>query len=225
MIHSPEQTQTGFLFRSVQSGGREYKYAVYLPRDYTPSKKWPVILYLHGMGESGTDGQRQLAIGLPSAILFRAAEWPFVVVAPQKPDTGSQWENHSDAVFAALAKSEKDFAVDTSRRYLTGLSQGGHGTWALAAMKPDMWAAIAPVCGYGDPESLAPKIKDLPIWAFHGEADPVVPVSQTTKMIEAVRSLGGTPKISLYPNVTHNSWDKAYREEKLAEWLLSHRKK
>jgi predicted peptidase len=218
------QQPTGFLFRSIEAQGREYRYAIFVPRDYSPEKKWPVILYLHGMGESGTDGQRQLAIGLPSAILLNAQEWPFIVVAPQKPNRESQWGEHAEAAFAMLELAEKEYSIDTSRRYLTGLSQGGAGTWALAARKPELWTAIAPVCGYGDPEAVAPKIKDIPTWAFHGEADPVVKVSQTTRMIEKLEEVGGKPKVSLYPNVTHNSWDKAYREEGLGKWFLSHQR-
>jgi predicted peptidase len=174
------------------------------------------------MGESGIDGMKQVIQGLGSAIQWNVEAWPFIVVFPQKPDSRKQWEEYLTPVMAMLDQTKKDYSIDKARVYLTGLSQGGHGTWTFAAQRPDVWAAIAPVCGYAKPGEIAPKIKHLPVWAFHGDADSVVPAQQTRDMLAALRALGADPKESFYPGVNHNSWDKVYREENLAAWFLKH---
>lgn len=220
----PAGAETGFVFRSISSAGREYKYSVYIPRDYDPARAWPVMVFLHGRGECGTDGSKPLAQGVGTAIMLRPERWPMIVLFPQKPTPESQWEDHDDAVMAMLERARGEFNLDAKRQYLTGLSQGGHGTWAIAANHPDTWAAIAPICGYGDPKAIAEKVKHLPIWAFHGEADNVVPPKQTTEMIAAIEKAGGTPKMSIFPGVNHGSWDRAYREETFAEWLLEQKR-
>lgn len=216
--------ETGFVFRSITVDGREYKYAIYIPRDYDAARAWPVMVFLHGRGECGTDGSKPLAQGVGTAIMLRPERWPMVVLFPQKPTFDSQWEDHDAAVMAMLDSAEREFNLDPKRRSLTGLSQGGHGAWAFAANHPDTWAAVAPICGYGDPKAIAEKVKDLPIWAFHGDADNVVPPKQTTEMIAAIEQAGGTPKMSIFPGVNHGSWDRAYRDEKLAEWLLEQKR-
>src|SRR5262249_11286470 len=111
---------------------------------------------------------------------------------------------------------------DEKRVYLTGLSQGGHGTWMIAADHPELWAAIAPICGYLEPKRVIEKIKSIPVWCFHGEADDAVPGRQTSDLAAAAKAAGGDVKITTYPGVGHNSWDKAYREEKLGAWFLEH---
>lgn len=242
--------QTGFLFKSIDVNGRLYDYIVYVPRAYADRTKagggeeagWPFILFLHGMGESGTDGQRQMLIGLGPRLVDKADRWPFIVLMPQKPVATDEWEDHFDAVKAMLDRTLAEYDIDESRQYLTGLSQGGHGTWAFNALLPGRFAAIAPVCGYAetpsetaptprtwktDPDS--PQTKQIiaaaaavPVWAFHGEADPVVPVSQTMFLVEHIRQAGGDVRQTLYPEVGHNAWDKAYAED-LPAWFLSHR--
>jgi predicted peptidase len=213
---------TGFLFDSVTVDATELPFAVYVPRDYTPDKEWPVIVFLNGRGECGTDGQKHLAVGLGPAIMFDRAAWPFIVVFPQKPLPGTSWGDHDAYVQAALDKTLAAYAADESRIYLTGLSQGGNGTWAIAGKHPGRFAAIAPICGYGDAASLATGVKDIPVWAFHGEKDDVVPPKSTTDVIAELKQLGADPKVTLYPNANHNSWDQAYRTEKLGEWFLQH---
>jgi predicted peptidase len=221
---APPRVQTGFLFCDLTMAEKRYPYVVYVPRNYEPNRKWPVILFLHGAGECGSDGQKQVLQGIGSAILQDASRWPFIVVMPQKPEVRDAWEDHDAAVIAMLDAVIREYAIDTSRQYLTGLSQGGHGTWAIGARHADRWAAIAPICGYGDPEAIAPRLKDMPIWCFHGDADPAVPLAQSEKMVEAIKAAGGSPKLTVYPGVGHNSWDKAYREEPLGEWFLEHTK-
>lgn len=219
-----DQPATGFLFKSIHSGDRDYKYTIFVPREYSTSTKWPAIVFLHGAGECGTDGVKQVAQGIGSAILWHVDKWPFIVLFPQKPVMQEQWEAYDATVMAMLAEAEKDYSVDRSRIYLTGLSQGGHGTWTLGANHPDVWAALAPICGYGDAEAIAPKVKSLPVWCFHGEADGTVPVKQSRDIVAALKAAGCDAKLTTYPGVDHNSWDKAYRDETLYDWFLAHKR-
>ncbi len=212
-------TVTGFLAKSLTIGGIERRYVVYLPREYRADRRWPLVVFLNGMGECGTDGWKHIDVGLGPAMRNEPERWPCVVVFPQKPDKPSQWIDHDDMVMAMVAATEKECAIDDTQRFLTGLSQGGAGTWAIGAKHKGMWAAIAPVCGYGKPAEVASSLKDMPIWAFHGEADPTVLVKETQALVAAVEAAGGKPLMTLYPKVGHNSWDKAYRASGLAEWL------
>ena len=123
-----------------------------------------------------------------------------------------------------LEEVEKDYKTDKKRVYLTGLSMGGFGTWSFAAAHPKRWAAIAPICGGGSVKD-AEKIKDIPCWCFHGDADTAVPVAGSRDMIEAIKKAGGNPKYTEYPGVGHNSWDKAYGTKELWTWLLEQKKK
>ena len=233
---------SGFVFRSLRNDGVDMPYVVYVPRGYTPDRDWPTIVFLHGSGECGTDGLKHVAQGLGPAVMWDEAKWPFVVVMPQKPDSKLQWEDYDAAVMGMLAATAKEYRVDASRTYLTGLSQGGHGTWALGARHPETWAALVPICGYvvknqpGEKDvpaaarAIAEKIKGVPVWAFHGEADDIVKPEQTRIMMEALKAAGGTAdqRATYYPGVNHNSWDKAYREEKaeggVAAWLLKQKR-
>lgn len=213
---------TGFLFQSIHAGDKDYPYAVFVPRDYDKSRKWPLIVFLHGAGECGTDGAKQVIQGVGSAILWDVQKWPFIVIFPQKPEIRDKWEDHDAAVMAMLSRARKEYNVDPDRLYLTGLSQGGHGTWAIGARHPDLWAAIAPICGYGEPGEFAQPLKSMPIWCFHGEADTSVPLKESVDITNAIKAVGGNPRLTTYPGVGHNSWDKAYREEKLYDWFLEH---
>jgi predicted peptidase len=259
-----QKPPTGFLAETLTQGGQTYRYVVYVPRNYDATRQWPLILFLHGAGECGTDGWKHVGVGLGAAIVANAAAWPFIVVLPQKPELVNAWEEYDEPLMAMVAKARKDYNVDGNRLYLTGLSQGGHGTWILGARHADMWAAIAPICGYaGLPDSdpaqkletaypaitdpglrallsrswpngtnihpatvdeMARDLKDMPLWAFHGEADQTVPVQESKRLVAAVKAAGGDPKITTYPGVDHNSWDRAYRTEHLGDWFLSHTK-
>jgi len=238
---------TGFLYKSVRTERGDYPYAVFVPREYETRDDWPVILFLHGRGESGTNGSKQLAVGLGDPMIYAPQDYPFIVVFPQKPDFDSQWEDHEEAVMMMLDRELDAYNVDRSRVYLTGLSQGGNGTWYFGAHYTDRFAAIVPVCGYIDrpvrePEfrwlraeesprvgEYAEKLREMPVWAFHGELDDVVLPSESRVMIEALRASKGVgeddpgTKLTIYPDANHNSWDKAYREGGLVDWLLSHK--
>jgi poly(3-hydroxybutyrate) depolymerase len=212
---------TGFLDKTIMIGGREHRYVLYVPAIYAQDAKqdWPLVVFLHGMGECGTDGRKQVDVGLGPAIRKDPDRWPFVVVFPQKPDEVSQWAEHDALVMGTLAATAKECRIDAGRRYLTGLSQGGAGAWALGSEHADVFAAIAPVCGYGRPADVAPALVAKPIWAFHGIDDKTVPVQQSKDLCAAVEKQGGHPVLTLYEHTAHNSWDKAYGESSLAEWL------
>lgn len=211
--------ERGFLMKSVSVGGKEMKYVVYVPLVYDPAKPMPAIIFLNGMGECGNDGLKQVAIGLGSAIMLNVEKWPFIVVFPQKQDTHANWEDEDPMVMATLDKTKQELNIDDSRLYLTGLSQGGHGTWAIAARHPDLFAAIAPVCGWGD-EEIAKKLTKMRIWVFHGDADDAVNVERSREMQKWITAAGGSCKLTIYPGVGHNSWDNAYHNEGLGQWFL-----
>lgn len=217
--------QTGFLEKKIEVDGRTHRYVVYVPSTYNGKTPMPAILFLHGIGEKGDDGWKQVAVGLGPAIMLDSAAWNFIVMFPQMPaGKKSNWMQFEALLLGIVENTKKEYSIDDKRLYLTGLSMGGYGTWMLAAKHPDRFAAIAPICGGGIPGD-AEKIKDLPIWCFHGDADKSVPLSASQKMIDAVKAAGGDPRFTVYKGVGHNAWDRAYREEKLAEWFLKHSKK
>src|SRR5215831_15273763 len=230
--------ETGFLDRTVVVQGTSYKYQVYVPENWSSSKRWPVILFLHGAGERADDGIFQTQVGIGRAIREHRDRFPVVVVLPQCRK--EHWWTQSpmdDVAIAALEAASKEFRGDRDRTYLTGLSMGGYGTWHLAGKYPGRFAALAPICGgvlmpdaarlesrddatpYGD---AAGKIGGkTPTWIFHGADDPVVPVSESQRMYRAMKALGGDVRYTEYPGVGHDSWTKAYDEAELLEWMLS----
>ncbi|MSV27792.1 MAG: hypothetical protein EXQ52_03485 [Bryobacterales bacterium] len=228
--------ETGFLNRAIKVNNVEYRYQVYVPADWTKTRAWPVILFLHGAGERGNDGLAQTQVGLGGGIRFHADRFPAIVVMPQcRKDTRWTDPEIEAQVFAALAKSMKEFHGDAKRVYLTGLSMGGFGTFAFAAKRAGQFAAVVPICGgvvrrneeaKGDPYAeAAVKIGKTPAWIFHGAADPTVPVSESQKMQALLKANGGDVRYTEYPGVGHNSWDKAYAEADLPKWLFEQRLK
>ncbi|HZT82536.1 MAG TPA: prolyl oligopeptidase family serine peptidase, partial [Gemmataceae bacterium] len=204
---------------------------LFVPPDYKGDKPYPVILFLHGAGETGTDGERQAKVGIGPAIKKQEKTFPFLVVFPQSQKRTWQADSaDAQRALAILAEVQKQYKTDPKRVYLTGLSMGGFGTWSLAAKYPDKWAAIVPVCGGvvrpkdkeapGKLKAVAEKIKHIPCWCFHGDADKAVPVQMSRDIIKALQDAGGKPKYTEYPGVGHNSWDKAYGTKELYEWLL-----
>ncbi len=221
-----EEAKTGFLDRVYKApDGKEIKYVVFVPVDYKGDKAYPVILFLHGAGERGTDGKKQATVGIGKAIRKDEKTFPFITVMPQAlPEHNWRAESEDgNRALAILDEVMKELKTDPKRVYLTGLSLGGMGTWSLAAKYPERWAAIVPICGPGDVKA-AEKIQDLPCWCFWGDKDNFANKSMPM-MVEALKAAGGMPKFTEYPGVGHNSWDMAYGTKELYDWLLMQKKK
>lgn len=216
-LESGEQAQT---FAAVIRKRVELRYLAWAPEAVTrPAAGWPLLIFLHGSGERGSDLGRVKAHGPPKHAAA-GRHFPFVLVAPQLPEE-AQWD--PDAIEALRADLVARWPIDPDRVMLTGMSLGGHGTWDYAVEFPDRLAAIAPVCGIGVP-SRARRIARLPVWSFHGALDEVVPIAPDRLMVEAVRAAGGRPKFTVYPDVGHNAWDPAYADPALYDWLLAQRR-
>jgi predicted peptidase len=214
------------LQRSVTLDGEPHRFAIWVPASYDPRTPAPCVVFLNGSGECGTDGLKQTTVGLPPAAKADPQQWPCIIVMPQKPVQAAEWEECEPLVLACLDDAKRELNIDAKRITLTGLSQGGHGTWMIGARHPEIFAALAPVCGYGHPTTLAPRLKNKPIWAFHGEKDDVVPVDETKRMIAALSRdhQQPEPRMTLYPEAKHNCWDQAYRDAGLGQWLLAQSK-
>ena len=228
LIPSPVRAgefMTGLLDRTfTDADGKEAKYALFVPHDYNGDKAYPLVLFLHGAGETGSDGKKQTYVGLGPVARMNADKFHFFILFPQSQDhTWNADSKDGQRALDMLAAVQKEYKIDDKRLYLTGLSMGGFGTWSLAAKYPDRWAAIVPICGGGDPEQ-AKALKDIPCWVFHGDADPAVPVKRSRDMIEALKAVGGQPKYDEYAGVGHNSWEMAYNTPALYEWLLMQHK-
>ena len=210
----------------------EMKYLYYLPKDYRArgQQKWPLLLFLHGAGERGTNVQR-VAIHGPLSLVKQGLEFPFIIIAPQCPED-EKWQN--DSLLALLEKVTQQYAVDQQRIYLSGLSMGGFGTWNLGAARPDLFAAIAPICGGGQSIDIllagygkaSNPVAKLPVWAFHGAKDSVVALEESERMIAAMKKAGAKDvKLTVYPEANHNSWTETYNNPDLYDWLLQHQLK
>lgn len=236
--------ETGFLNRTAVVERRTVRYMVYLPADFSPDRSWPVILFLHGAGEGGSNGLLQTNVGLGPAIRRHPERVPAVVVFPQSP-RGHPWRGASaDLALRALERSIEEFHGDADHLYLTGVSMGGYGTWRLALEEPHRFAAVVPICGGLDvparrrlPQVVdldaplprayldaAHQLRHLPAWMFHGEEDDIVPVSESRVVVEALRQVDAPVRYTEYPGVEHDAWDPAYAEPQLMPWLLSHRR-
>lgn len=229
----------GFHARTVSVGGTTFRYQVYVPPEWTPVREWPTVLFLHGAGEGGSDGMRQIGVGLGPAIRRHPDRFPAVGVFPQAR-RGEPWYGLMAAqALAALNQALAELRGDRRRVSLTGVSMGGYGTWRLALDHPHRFAALAPVCGglgtrrerlaeqreaSPDPHlTAARRLRHVPAWIFHGADDPIIPVSESRVMADAMQRAGGDVRYTEYPGVEHDSWDPAYAEPELLPWLLSQR--
>jgi predicted peptidase len=201
------------------------RYLFYLPREYgaNQQERWPLVLFLHGRGERGDDLERVTIYG-PPKLIKEGQEFPFILVSPQCP-RDDRWDSRSckSILGALLDEIEGQYAVDPDRIYVTGLSMGGYGTWALAIANPQRFAAIVPICGGGDPEQVC-AIKHVPVWAFHGSKDPVVPLQRTQEMVDTLKGCGGNVRLTVYPEARHDSWTETYANPQLYTWLLAQRR-
>jgi len=221
------QKSTGFLAKTFKDDLGTHKYAVFIPHGYTPEKKWPVILFLHGAGERGKDGILQTQYGLGPLIQLREPTFPFIVVFPQCEDMRERllrgwFLTHADGQRAIkiLEQVEKDYSIDTKREILTGWSMGGYATWEMAAEYPDRWHAVVPLSGGGN-TAWAEKLKNTPIWAWHGALDKTVLPEESQKMVAALREAGASPRYTEVADIGHSVWQKAYDEDALYAWMLN----
>lgn len=195
-------------------------YLLYLPPGYDvqPDKSWPLVFFLHGSGERGTDLELVKYHGLPK-VIDQGRDFPFIAVAPQCPFE-ERWMYQVAKLDKIYAEILANYRVKKDQIYLTGMSNGGQGTWAWALAHPERFAAIIPVCGRSFPED-AGRIKHLPIKVFHGAEDDVVPLEWSTKMVEALKAAGADVELTVYPGVGHDSWSMTYTRPELYEWLLA----
>lgn len=200
----------------------ELPYLLHLPAgDAHDAARWPLILFLHGRGERGADPDLVKTQGLPRYIEDKP-QFPFIVISPQCPLDGTDWEDHLDTLLGLLDTAQACYPVDVQRVYLTGLSMGGRGVWALGMAAPNRFAALAPICGKRNQHSeRICALRDTPVWVFHGDSDTVVPVSESYYMAEALRACGGQVRLTIYPGMGHDSWTATYNNPILYDWLLS----
>jgi predicted peptidase len=208
------------LFEKQITVTAKYHYLLSLPAGYeTSDRRWPLMLFLHGSGESGESLAKVKAYGPPKLIAQNERAFPCIVVSPQSPGRG--W--NPDYLAALLDDVCATYRVDPERIYLTGLSMGGYGTWMLAAAQPDRFAAIVPICGGGNPAD-AGKLKGLPIWVFHGADDKTVKLENSEKMVDALKAVGSDVKFTIYPGVGHDSWTETYANPELYNWLFAQKR-
>ena len=200
------------------------KYHIYLPDNYHASNaNFPLVLFLHGAGERGDDLNLVEIHGIPKMI-NNGKEFPFITIAPQCP--AFQWWSeplYTKTLIYLVEEIIKNYNVDIECVYATGLSMGGYGTLAIAKERPDLFSAIIPVCGGMDTTAIE-KLKDIPIWLFHGDSDKVVPVENSKLIYEILKPINPDIKITIYKGVDHNSWDITYSNKKIYDWMLEHKK-
>ena len=207
-----------------ETGTETLQYLLFLPNAYDANaeKEWPLLLFLHGAGERGNDINLVTVHGPPKRIAKEpefAKKCPFIVVSPQCLKD-HYWSPAQLRML--LDEVEKTYKIDKKRVYVTGISMGGFGTWMLTADSPERFAAVAPICGGFDPEQ-AGKFVNVPLWAFHGDADVLVPVKLTQNMVKNIEDAGGKKvKMTIYPGVNHDSWTQSYENPELYDWFLKH---
>ena len=224
-MHTVQQLE----YRTVRSGRLDY--LLFLPRGYEAKagRRWPLILFLHGAGERGSDVWKAAKHG-PASYVATEPDFPFIMVSPQCP-AGQIWSR--DVLLALLDAILREHRVDTGRVYLTGLSMGGYGTWDLGLAHPEKFAAIVPVCGGGQVMEVVlssgekgAALRNLGVWAFHGARDTVVPVHESQRMVDVLRQLGVREvKLTIYPEAGHDSWTQTYNNPALYDWLLQHERR
>jgi len=228
---------------TMEVDGVTYAWAIMIPPGV--EEGGPALLFLHGAGECGTDGKKNLEAGLPWHIRNETQNWPFVIIVPQKPTLESEWEDHAEAVLAMLDEAAEEGLYEPARLAITGLSQGGHGTIMIASMHPERFQAAAPVCGYVDRYfstegdgvardpvtaedepviAAAETLAKMPVWLFHGTLDDVVPPEESRALAVAIKERRGDVQFTEFKGANHNAWDPAYSNPELAEWFVEQTK-
>jgi predicted peptidase len=208
----------GFHTRQLTHEGKTRNYTVFVPHAYKPGSSYPVLLFLHGALESGSDGKKCVTVGVGPIVSNRAKDFPFFVVFPQ---SSSDWQSESDMKLALTTLDQviKDYpGADANRVTLTGLSNGGDGTWAIGARYTERFAALVPMCS-GPSYDDAPRLTKLPIWAIHNSVDPFRSSGKVGEMVDRINKAGGNAKFTKYPEMGHDCWNRAYSEGELLAWM------
>jgi predicted peptidase len=222
----------GFGARVHKGAHATMPYRLFKPATISPDQRYPLVMWLHGAGGAGDDNKKQIEGDQVAGTRIwtkkeNQAKHPAFVLVPQSPGAWGpdEGEISKEALLAIeiVEALKKELPIDPARVYVTGQSNGGFGTWSMIIERPDLFAAAIPLCGGGDPKR-APALTHMPIWAFHGDRDDVIPVSYSRDMIAAIRKAGGTPKYTEYKGVDHNVWTPAFKEAGLVEWLFSQHK-
>ena len=226
------------MSRTVMAGGVERRYQVYVPAGHDPARNWPVVLFLHGAGERGDDAERPVQVGLGPAIL-RDPAFPAIVVFPQAAPDSAWYGVEAEMALAALEATVRELNGDRGRLYLSGLSMGGYGALRMAVDHPDLFAAVAVVCGGAVAPASRPylrwrnvpadtslhdwaaaRLRETPVWLFHGALDDVIPAEESRRVAAALEAAGAPVRYTEYPDANHNAWDRAYAERGLWEWMF-----
>jgi len=217
--------QTSHIFQRKLQKDLKGQYLLFLPESYGKNKDEarPLLVFLHGSGERGANLSLVAKHGPPKRVKTDPT-FPFVLLSPQCP-SGRWWTDLevTEMVLSMIEEVRGKVKIDERRIYLTGLSMGGFGVWDLACQYPEMFAAIAPLCGGGNPY-LAKRLKSVPVWAFHGALDKNVHPSLSQQMVGALKQAGGDARLSIYPKGQHDIWTATYAKTELYTWLLDHRR-
>tara|TARA_B100001559_G_C16494750_1_gene620140 strand:+ start:1811 stop:2479 length:669 start_codon:yes stop_codon:yes gene_type:complete len=202
----------------------QLKYLIYLPKDYL-TKKYPLVLFLHGAGERGTNLKDIEIHGLPK-LVRNGKKFPFIIIAPQCP-LNLWWSDPLpvDLLSELVNDIVMKYGIHKNNVFCTGLSMGGYGTLALSIKNPKLFSAIIPICGGMDIKNFFDilNLKDLPIWLFHGDKDEVIPLENSQSIYKVLKPVNKNIKLTVYKGVDHNSWDRAYDDNELYKWMLSHK--
>lgn len=239
----PASSDARFVERTVTVAGEARAYQVFVPAHRASGAMTPVILFLHGSGERGSDNHAQLKAGLGPYLREHAEDFPAIVVFPQVEENGEWMGANVDMALAALDASSREFNGDPQRTYLTGLSMGGYGTWETALKAPTRFAALVPICGAllppnderalyvtevaGAPDpyaALARKLREVPVWIFHGAKDDAVSPADDRKTFAAFKAASAEVRYTEFPDAGHNSWDATYRHDAMWDWLFAQRR-
>lgn len=248
-LNLAQAVETGFLNRTLTYDGEERLYQIYVPANYSEKENWPVILFLHGAGEEGKDGLMQTTVGIANFIRKHVDRYQAIVVMPQSRKPKGWIDTETPLAMEALDRTLKEFSTDENRVYLTGLSNGGYGSWSLAYKYPDKFAAALVICGYLSArdiardipagsemkpavpamgtdtyEVLADKLQKMPVWIFHGEEDNVVSASGARSIYQAMQTRNAPVQYTELPGIGHNSWDSAYGSDEVIKWMLGQSK-